>query len=261
MRERQALVQQVGAVKGDRAAGALALRPAREALILRRLLAQAGQLPSAMVVAIWRELLAAGSRAQTPFAVAVWAPERHAGVWEIAREHFGSSTPLLPVEGAAQALRLLEAPAGDGTARLAVLPLPDETDLWWQGLLAASAPDLRICARLPFCPRAGRSAGAVVVANLPLEPSGDDLTVLALETTLDLSRGRLVDALTRGGLAPRWVVTARSAGSDHARHLLEIEGFVAGPSPELGRALEPVRAQVEQCAVVGAYARPAEVRP
>jgi len=77
--ERIAVVHRIGAVKTTAAlaTATVALRPAREAQIIRRLAAKAApDLPAIAVARMWRELLAATTRLQTPFAAAVLADGR-----------------------------------------------------------------------------------------------------------------------------------------------------------------------------------------
>ena len=63
------VVARVAATKPN---GTLALRPGREAAIIRRLLARhTGHLPPQALVRLWRELLAATTAMQGPFVVAV----------------------------------------------------------------------------------------------------------------------------------------------------------------------------------------------
>jgi chorismate mutase / prephenate dehydratase len=251
--ERVHVVRRIGLVKNDRPAGRLAMRPAREAAILRRLVERAeGRLPEATIVAMWRELLAATTRLQTPFVVSVHVPSERQGLWDVTRGHFGSLAPLLRADTPNHALRSL----GAGAAQLAVLPMPDETDLWWRGLVFSSEPKLRIVARLPFCPSAGNEMAAVVVAALELEPSGDDVTILAIEAAIDMSRARLHEALTAGGLSPRWLAAVREPEQDAALHLLEVPGYMGPQEPELMAALAPIQARVLRVAVIGGYARP-----
>ena len=251
--ERAAVVRRIGLVKNDRIEGRVAFRPAREAAILRRLVGRAGErLPAAAVVAIWRELLTATTRLQTPFVVSVHAPVDQPRVAELARDHFGSQTPILRADSAGHALRALDS----GAAHLAVLPLPDETDLWWRALVFSHEPGLHIVGRLPFLVEPGRSQGAaVIVAPMEPQPSGDDLTVFALEATLETSRARLVSALSKGGLEPRWLATVREADQEAALHLFEVPGFVAHREPRLTNALAAVQSQVLRVVAIGGYAR------
>ena len=77
--ERVAIVSRVADSK-QRSGGVAPHQPAREAEILRRLVARNnGAIPAASLVRIWRELLAATTRMQGAFSVAVYAPPDGAG--------------------------------------------------------------------------------------------------------------------------------------------------------------------------------------
>jgi chorismate mutase / prephenate dehydratase len=252
--ERLALVRRVAMVKNDSQGGKLAMRPAREAAILRRLVGRnGGRLPTATVVAMWRELLAATTRLQTPFVVAVHVPAGQPGYWDLARDHFGVLTPLIRADGPSHALRALDA----GAAQLAVLPLPDETDPWWRALAYGREPTLRIVGRLPFCPAPRSGAlSALVVAALEPEPSGDDVTMLAIEAGADLSRDGLGKALSEGALAPRWIASQRDEQAETSLHLVEVAGFVGEREPELTEVMAPIRSRILRVTALGSYPRP-----
>ncbi len=132
---RAAVVERIGAAKGS-PGQAVYLRPAREATILRRLMARhSGGFPAQVVVRMWREMITALTRIQGPFAVAVYAPEEKRGFWDIARDHYGSFVPMTAVNTAAAALRAVS----DGTATVGVVPYPaeDDNDPWWRFLVSA----------------------------------------------------------------------------------------------------------------------------
>ena len=58
--ERTDVVREIGKVKADHLNARLAARPAREAVIMRRLVAQAGdRFPRPVLVRMWREMLGA----------------------------------------------------------------------------------------------------------------------------------------------------------------------------------------------------------
>ena len=158
------------------------MRPAREAEILRRLAALAGGRSRAPVlVRMWRELIAATTRLQTPLSVAVFtdAPQGF-HIWDLARDHFGSVTPMVRVDSGRQALRSVS----DGSATVAVLPLPNDEDPWWLALIADHHDRMRVFARLPFVADGGGEGdepSALALGPLELEPSGDDLALLAIE--------------------------------------------------------------------------------
>src|SRR5690606_32856376 len=204
---RSAVVRRIGEVKGDLEDGRPALRPAREAQILRRLAARAGgRFPTVVLVRMWRELIAAQTRLQAPLSVAVFArDEGPPQVWDLARDHFGSTTPMIRVDRASQALRALT----DGSATVAVLPLPNDDESWWVSLMSDQDRRLRAFARLPFVSGDGEEVRALALGQLEVEASGDDLALLAIEAEPGLSRGRLRELLLGAGLEPGWASTSR----------------------------------------------------
>lgn len=247
--ERLAVVERIAATKNDRARGRLALRPAREAAILRRLVARAaGRFPVTSLVRMWRELLAAATAVQTPLAVTVWAPPEIPGVWDAARDQFGSATPFERASSAGQALRR----AAEGGPRIAVLPMPEDGQDWWPALLEPAGRSLAAIARLPFVP--GLGPAALAVAALEPEPSEADGSLVALEADAATSRGRLQAPLERGGLAPRWLSVVRRGAT--AVHLVEVEGFHPRGAPFVPSLLGPLGTQLVAAIPLGAYPKP-----
>ena len=255
--ERSAVVRRIGEAKGDQQDGRPALRPAREAQILRRLAERAGgRFPTAVLVRMWRELVAAHTRLQAPLSVAVFARSEDVhGVWDLARDHFGSATPMIQVDRAMQALRTL----GDGSATVAVLPLPGDDESWWVSLMSDQEPRLRVFARLPFVAASGtdgEEARALAVGQLDLEASGADLTLLAIEAEPGLSRGRLRELLVAAGLEPGWAAAWRQPNSPQALHLFEVDGFVSEGDGRIADLRKAARGEILRVLPVGGYARP-----
>jgi chorismate mutase / prephenate dehydratase len=251
---RSAVVRRIGEVKGDRVDGRPALRPAREAQILRRLAERAdGRFPTAVLVRMWRELIAAQTRLQAPLSVAVFArDEGITQVWDLARDHFGSATPMVRVDRAIQALRALT----EGTATVAVLPLPNDDESWWVSLMSDQDHRLRAFARLPFVSSHGDEARALAIGQLEIEPSGDDLALLAIEAEPGLSRGRLRELLVAADLHPAWVSGARQPGAASALYLAEADGFVADGDRRLPDLQKSAGGEVLRVVPLGGYARP-----
>jgi chorismate mutase len=252
--ERSAVVRQIGDVKGDRLDGRSALRPAREAQILRRLAARAGaRLPSQVLVRMWRELIAELTRLQAPLSVAVFAPkERALQIWDLARDHFGSATAMVQVDRPIQAFRAL----ADGSATVAVLPLPHDEESWWVSLMSDHDPRLRAFARLPFVSSHGDEARALAIGQLEVEPSGDDLALLAIEAEPSLSRGRLRELLVAADLNPGWASTCRPATPAAALHLVEVDSYVGEGDRRLAELQKSAQGEVLRVVPVGGYARP-----
>ena len=235
--ERASVVERVAAAG---AKGRIALRPGREASIIRRLLARHnGPLPRQAIARIWRELFAAtvGMQADHTVAVCESDPATHA-LTQLAREHFGALAPLRTHRTPSQAL----ADLGSGAAAVAVLPMPTEAepprDAWWTALMRRQDPDarIRIVARLPFWsarPDGAPRAEALVACAIAPDPSGDDRALLGIELPQETSRARLSGALVAVGLRPESIVLRRDPGAEAALALVEVEGFVTDEDPRL----------------------------
>jgi chorismate mutase len=262
---RTALVDGVIRAKAQAGDGRSAMRPGREAEILRRLAARlSGPFPAAAVLRIWREVVNAITQLQGPIAVAVCAPRKSVGYWDLARSHFGGTTPMTLHVAPSVVLRLvIERPGTVG-----VLPEPQDEDdePWW--LLLASGAGIgvlpRVIWRLPFYVSAtGRyeNLGALAVACLTPEETGDDESVLALECDLDMSRGRLLEALAAAGLAGRIAASHEGEGVDGRMHLVLVDGFVHEDDRRLGQLAEAMQDSLLRAVVLGAYPRPMDQAP
>ena len=77
-------------------AGLDKIRPGREAILLRNLVARhEGDFPVGAVLRIWRELISSLIQMEMPdYAVAVYAKGEDQGFWDLARDQFGSRTPM-----------------------------------------------------------------------------------------------------------------------------------------------------------------------
>ena len=233
------------------------LRPAREAAILRRLVARhTGPLPAAVIVRIWREMMSALVRLQGPFAVAVYVSDQWPGYWDLARDHFGSHTPITAHDSAGQALGLVI----DGTATIAVLPVPqqDDQDPWWRFLVRRDGP--RIIARLPFGDSGacrGPNVEALAVGRVAVEETGRDRTFLVLETSAEISRSALHTSLEAVGFDVVLVhVWHDPADPSTWLHLVELEGFVEKDDPRLARFAKSRAEVLREIWPIGAYAIP-----
>jgi chorismate mutase len=237
LRERMAVVARIAATKGDRERGRLALRPAREAAILRRLVERARPdgPPAVTIVRMWRELLAATARAQTPFAVSCAG----VGAERLAREQFGAVVPVLPLADAAAAV----AAVLDGRVRLAVATARD--------IAAMELPrGLRVVICLPFCPPPGESVAepALVVGDLPAEDSGDDLTLIRISAPLAVLAEAAAERL--GGR-----LLARAAAGTSAHLLVEAAGPIGAERLAAAAGEGPAAADL-RLVILGSYPRP-----
>lgn len=252
--QRAEIVVKVGALG---AKGRVALRPGREADIIRRLLRRhAGALPMRVLPRIWRELFAATTSMQGPYTATVCEVAPGSGFVALTREHFGVVTPIRVHRSPAQAI----GEVSRGTAIAAVLPMPaqDETaaQAWWTALLARDEPRIHIVARLPFwAPRAegAPQVRAFVVAAVAPDPSSQDRSLLGLEVPVDMSRARLAQVVNEAGFSMGGAILRRDAHDPLAQALVDVDGYVTDDDPRLAN-LPSLRRPV----VLGAYAVPAD---
>lgn len=258
--DRAKLVRAIGALKG--ADGGPVLRPGREAEILRRLLARAdGDLDGAAVVRIFREIVSAAVRQQGVFSVAASMPDGGPSCWALARDQYGAATPIKPMAGPAQ----VAAAVADGTVSVGIVPTPmnEEGQPWWPPLMAEGTP--RVVARLPaalgLAPADGCTEGLALALMAP-EPSGDDRTLVALETESGLAGSRVRDGFDAAGFTVRatWSHGAGEGGLPVC-HLTEVDGFFTPENTALAALAEALGEAAPRIAVIGAFAVPPRAAP
>ena len=214
--------------------------PAREAEVLRKLLERhTGDLPHGALVRIWRELISAFLIIQGEFKIAVLDNE-DGSYWDIARDHFGSQTPMTRRKTARGVLRVVA--EGETTAGILPLPQIEENEPWWPLLGSqGNGKSLRICAKLPFISGGNRRGGdveALLIANLsPLE-TGDDKSYIIIELDELISRSRLTSTLSSAGLSPLGIVQLTNNTNLSEIFLIEVNGFVNVNDKRLASILE-----------------------
>jgi len=250
---RAAVVDSVGRDGGKSGAK---IRPGREAIILRRLLARnAGPLPPQAITRFWRELFAAALIIEGGQTVAVCDGDGGSDRVALAREHFGPLTPLRRHHNPAQTL----ADIARETAQVAVLPPPGDDDDaaggWWTTLATRGPHRFSVIAKIPFWTRRAEGAPggeAYVVAAMRPDPSGADRGLISLELSADTSRAKVTSLLTAAGFAPGAIWVKRAPADAGIRALVEVDGLVEDDDPRLA-AIAGLDAQP---AVLGGFAVP-----
>ena len=219
--ERSSLAHAVAAAKaaaGD--GGRFGLRPAREALLLRKLLAgpRNGAKP-ALIVRIWRELIGDSLATQGPFHIAVWGGRDPARAVEVTRLRFGVAPSLRQVAKPEEAIANARALGGVGVGALAA------DNAWWGRLLAE--PKLRVFAALP-CLAAWGPLSALAFAEVEVEPTGADNTFWV--TDAHQPSARIEEGLSRDGVAATLLIEAAGL------KLYMLAGFYQPDDPRLARA-------------------------
>jgi chorismate mutase len=156
--ERGEIIDRLIAAKQTQESGS-AFRPAREAEMMRRLVARhRGILPLDTAESIWRVIIATFTYVQAPFSVHADLSAGEAMMRDSARFHFGFTVPFVPHIGAAVAVAAVSSSKGD----LALVPAFGiaGAGAWWSALEFDAAP--KIIARLPFAERSDHPAGLPV---------------------------------------------------------------------------------------------------
>jgi chorismate mutase / prephenate dehydratase len=264
---RTELAVQVGEVKakvqplgGTPADGSKFIRPAREALILRRLVARhGGELPKAVIVRMWREMISALLQVEGPFVVAVQAPKGDTALWDLARDHYGSRVKITPLPETKAVL----AAVNKGKATVGILPMPlaGERTPWWPALDHAPSGSgggktPHVMGRLPFGDIGNvrdPKAQAMVIGRAPNEPTGEDRSWVVLHAKKAQSRRAVLAAAK--ALAPDARLTLERGGvkSGGKEWLLDVAGFAADIEAELRRLAASLDAEIR---VLGSYAVP-----
>ena len=219
--ERARLASDVAAAKAAEGnAGKFGLRPAREAQVLRKLLAKPRTSASiSLIVRIWREMMAESLALQGPFLISAWGGHDPARIRELARLRFGAAPSLMVVQTAEDAIAAARALGGVGVLALS------KDSAWWGRLLAE--PKVRVFAALP-CLNAWGSMSALAVADAPIEPSGCDETFWV--TDHGGSSPQIIQALAKDGVAASHVQTAGGL------KLFKLAGFYEATDERLKRA-------------------------
>ena len=265
---RMALANRISETKRARGATGALLRPAREAAILRRLLARhEGPFPFPVIVRIWCEIMSATLLAEGGFAVSVFTvddPSEESRFPDLARVHFGAETPLLNARTESGVLRGVR----DGKASLGVLPVPADAmsgdvavsaEPWWLTLAVSDEERPMIVARLPWLAGGKNSAetNALVVAMTRPTPSGDDVSYVAVQSSDTISRDRIRSALAVAGISVTGSVAWHDENGAPGRwQLIEIDGFVDEDDERLREFAEQLGKDVGRIEVLGSYPRP-----
>ena len=235
------------------------IRPAREAEILYRLTANhKGNFPKDGLARIWREIIGSTLRTEGPFSMSAYGTDTIHGYIEIARDQFGSFTPLTKsgsTRTIVDAVRTTEATLG-------ILPLPqsDDEEYWWR-LLVSSAPGTpKIIARLPFIsdgkPRAD-GLEALVISPVPQEKTGRDRSYLVIEADGEISFKTIERSLSQAGVSVAFYQVWHDPDRPATwHHFIETFGYVEDGGRQIGRFYDALGARVKRILHLGGYATP-----
>lgn len=254
--KRTKIIDRVARAKAD---SGTALRPGREAAILRRLVDRhSGDFPTPALVRIWREIFSAPMHIQGPFSVAVYQGDADAAYWDLARDQYSAMTAMTGHQSAARVIDTV----ARGEATVGILPVPEhgEPDPWWPHLASNDETAPRIVARLPFAGPVNGRAGdlsALVIGRLAVEATGDDRTYVVIDASEEITMARLASVVAESGLESAFATTWQKEQALGAwLYLADVEGFVAADDRRLTRLVEGFDGAVNRTLLIGGYATP-----
>jgi len=252
MIDRAAVADEVRAAKGE---PKISVRPAREARIIYGLMERhEGAFPRPILVKIWRELMAGMLSLEGPFFVAVYSPEDEPGYVDLARDQYGTFTPLsrhATISGVIDAVR-------NEDCSLGVLPAPtaEGPGSWWRNILAPDSP--KVVCRLPFFGPAntpGSQMDAFVIGKDAAGESGRDRSMIAFELGKQISLQKLRNVFKDNGLVAEIVVDRSQSPSDDIC-LADIDGYVTAEDSRLDEVNEALKDAINWFSFVGTYSVP-----
>jgi chorismate mutase / prephenate dehydratase len=221
------LVSQVKTLKlSEPGEGLSPLRPAREAQVLRRLLAKAQPLgiPAHLMVCLWPAIFSAASQMQGNVTL-------HLSPSALLQRHLVSGYfPMMP--------GVIAGSAGDALRAVANAPghaaIVTSGDDWASPLASGLAGEAQVIAVLPFI-REAVIPELMIVGHAPPDPSGED-------ETLVISAGPLPASFP---LPVKWQVVQGS------KHVTALHGFLA--------KTEPALLQIPDLRILGRYPAPIRI--
>lgn len=248
IQRRAEIVTTLGEIKKAQGGGN-AMRPGREAQILRRLAtAHKGAFPLAALFGVWRTMMTAFLRMQHPIEVRVATESDSLDVWDAARIHFGADTPMRTATTA----EALKAAAGSDRV-LAALTAPSAQNDWW---LSLDQQGLKVLALLPFFDYSSPSEAVFIVAPADPEPSGDDISWLRLDGRVEDLDRVITEARTKAGLELSLVAAYNPPDRDsREQRLIAVDGYLAPSEDGFGKLQAVAMSHDVPVQYVGCFAR------
>jgi len=245
---RAEFVEQVAATKRlpDGTLPKGAYRPAREASIMRRLYANTRKpLPFSIVFTCWREIIGGFTAMQNPVSVSVQGSlqDNDDDLLDVSRNHFGAAAQIITRDAfSIVASDIQQDPSTIGVASARF------DDGWWTTCNSHDDQALHVIAALPFY---GKAVTGYCVSRTPLEESGDDETLLAVQHDTAPSHSDIASALESASLEATPLHTSGNTV------LIRVTGFhIEADSLMHQSVAKALDVHAFRISVVGAYPTP-----
>lgn len=262
LRQRIAIVKEVGTHKAGLSGGRHFLRPAREADMLKRIESiDLSGFPKAAAAAIWRMVIAGSLYVEDPMKVSAYGTEQDMTCYWLAREYMGAFTQLTTQPVTSRIIGDII----DGTANIGALPPLNEklrqveNTPWWVAL-AHTIPDTRphIFALAPYIKAASNpSKEVILIGNVTPEATGDDTSFLALTLSGTTSRATVAKLFDAMDITTTFIDEARSPIDPNLQcQLFSVNTFINEEHKSYAQLTKKLGAELTHGCVLGAYANP-----
>jgi chorismate mutase len=266
LKERSLLVAEVGVLKKKLHPTACFIRPAREAEMIRNMAestaAEALPFPAPHLLSIWRLLIAGSTHIEQSLPASVWVTDKNRDFFWMAREYFG---PVKVVEHLYVGRVLSD--VMEGKSKIGFLPLPtgvtgtENHGTWWTALANRRKGWPRVFAIAPFV-KDRSLPQAMLVGDVMVEPTGDDVTLVVVETRDNLSRTKLLSAFREQSIKVKWLAEAPSGQEKGIQaHLFECDGYYPDDHPVFSALKGLDLLKIVDAIPIGSYARPITLKP
>lgn len=261
--QRVGVVEKVGRYKEKSAPGKCPIRAGREADMVRRIMKrfEGTSFPPAAAGAMWRLMIAASTSVEAPLKISVYTPDGtpggHNDLYWLAREYFGVFNPITRLPH----IKRVIGDVMDGKAAVGILPMPrrDDTDHWWTNLMQSGEKRPKVFAQIPFIHpdmMAKEAHSALAIANIAHERTGDDTSLIVMETDFNVSQNRLQTEFANAKMEASWIQIANLTPSSR-HHLIEVKGYLTPEHKDMQALITKLgHNTVLNVCYLGAYATP-----
>ena len=248
LKERSKFVRKVGKLKEKSDNGLSFIRPGREAIMLRQLINTMAHYPPHAVAAIWRMIISSSLHMEKPMDVYAYISKQDEYCYWLGREYYGNFINIYKMDCTNEIITKV----AENRIAVGILPLIDDRSSPWWLRPVEEKNAIYAFARLPFVLRKDApEKSALAIANVIPEETGDDISLLAIKTSLTKQQSRLFFSQSswKGAII-----------ASHRRYLLvEVPQFISPHSPVLASLQEALGAD-SQLRVLGMYAAPLKAR-
>ena len=241
-RKRMGFVKQVGLLKTQSGNTGSLIRPAREATMMRRLIAAGSDVFSGNIIySIWRAIIAGSTQQEAPFTLSIFSPDENKTSYWLAREYFGADTPCRFHLNPLPALHEV----ASNPSIVGIFPLSlNRGRPWWVDLANMPNPP-SIFAVLPFAGKLPFNTETIVaLAHTPAEATGQDITLAVVEDAKSISRESIQQHFAKNGINSRDILKFEEGTGVNVRRyqLFVCEGFYTQKSPEIATVSQSLNA-------------------